>query len=537
MQAGSSEWNMCAMLTHSNQYVFKSRTCLHFLWAILLGSIAASAETAVSEAQPQIISEFAYAEEIPTTSCTDPKYDEPLRPQFHFTACKNWLNDPNGMVFDGEKYHLFFQHNPLAPVWGNMTWGHATSPDMIHWTQHDHALRPYRVNDRSGTIYSGTAVVDHNNSLGVQRDDQKTLCAFFTFASPTKFYQALAYSTDAGETWKYWNEGRPVVENQGFHFEERDPKVFWHEPSQQWVMVLWVQEKPGRVRFFTSKNLTDWEFASDLLRDWAFECMDLVFLPVDGDQSQLKAVIYDASFDYEIGSFDGKEFHTEAGPYRTGTGDFYAAQTFNNGPDGRVVQIGWMRGGPNSAEAYGLPFNQQMSFPCELTLKTTDKGPRLLALPIKEIDSLVRESFVRQQVELGEGDDLLQGIKSLDLADFECEFELGDAEQVIFDFPNITLTYDMAAKTLTQTGINDRGEFVNVVVFDNLSPRDGVIKLRFLIDRLSVESYAFNGERFAAHYYGPQFGDGKQSIHVNGGSAHIKQANIRTLDSSWKSKE
>jgi sucrose-6-phosphate hydrolase SacC (GH32 family) len=331
--------------------------------------------------------------------------------------------------------------------------------------------------------------------------------------------------------------GSPRRRNQGFHFEERDPKVFWHEPSQKWVMVLWVQEKPGRVRFFTSKNLTDWEFASDLLRDWAFECMDLVFLPVDGDPSQVKAVIYDASFDYEIGSFDGKEFHTEAGPYRTGTGDFYAAQTFNNGPDGRVVQIGWMRGGPNTAEAYGLPFNQQMSFPCELTLKTTDKGPRLLALPIKEIDSLVRESFVRQQVELGEGNDLLQGIKPLDLVDFECEFELGDAEQVIFDFPSVTLTYEMATKTLTQTGINDRGELVNVVVFDNLSPRDGVIKLRFLIDRLSVESYAFDGERFAAHYYGPQFGDGKQSIHASGGTAHIKQANISTLDSSWKSKE
>jgi sucrose-6-phosphate hydrolase SacC (GH32 family) len=265
--------------------------------------------------------------------------------------------------------------------------------------------------------------------------------------------------------------------------------------------------------------------------------MDLVFLPVDGDPSQVKAVIYDASFDYETGTFDGKEFHAEAGPYRTGTGDFYAAQTFNNGPDGRVVQIGWMRGGPNSAEAYGLPFNQQMSFPCELTLKTTDEGPRLFALPIKEIDALVRKSFVRDQVDLGEGDDLLLGIEPLDLADFECELEPGDAEQVIFDFPSVTLTYDDGAKTLTQTGINDRGELMNIVVFDNLSPRDGVIKLRFLIDRLSVESYAFDGEHFAAHYYGPQFGDGKQSIHANGGTAHIKKANIRILNSSWKSKQ
>jgi sucrose-6-phosphate hydrolase SacC (GH32 family) len=228
------------MLNYSNLYLFWVRGFVHLLLAISLCSIAQSAETLVSaassEAQPQSISKFAYAQEIPTTSCTDPKYDEPLRPQFHFTACKNWLNDPNGMVFDGEKYHLFFQHNPMAPVWGNMTWGHATSPDMIHWSQHDHALRPYRINDRSGTIYSGTVVVDHNNSLGVQQGNQKTLCAFFTFASPPKFYQALAYSTDGGETWKYWNEGRPVVETKGFISRNAIPKSFGmnHRKNGSW---------------------------------------------------------------------------------------------------------------------------------------------------------------------------------------------------------------------------------------------------------------------------------------------------------------
>ncbi len=130
--------------------------------------------------------------------------------------------------------------------------------------------------------------------------DTRTLCAFFTFANKPKFYQAMAYSTDGGDAWTYWNEGRAVVPNQGFDKGERDPKVFWHEASQRWVMVLWVQRNPGRVRFFTSKNLTDWEFASDLMRDWAFECMDLVFLAVDGDRQQMKCMIYDASFDYEI---------------------------------------------------------------------------------------------------------------------------------------------------------------------------------------------------------------------------------------------
>jgi sucrose-6-phosphate hydrolase SacC (GH32 family) len=498
------------------------------------GHINVDSFCAADKPLPHSTKEFALVDGIPSSACSCSNYDERLRPQFHFTACINWLNDPNGLVFDGSQYHLFFQHNPLAPVWGNMTWGHATSPDMVHWTQHDHALLPYRVDRRSGTIYSGSAVVDHNNSLGVQRGGQKTLCAFFTFAAPPAFYQALAYSTDGGNSWQYWNKGRPVVENQGFDAEERDPKVFWHDASKQWVMVLWVQRDPGRVRFFTSKNLTDWKFASDLMRDWAFECMDLVFLPVDGDPSDVKAVLYDASFDYEIGTFDGKEFHTKSGPHLTGTGNFYAAQTFNNSPDGRVVQIGWMRGGPNMADTYGLSFNHQMSFPCELTLRQTPEGPRLFALPIAEIKSLVREEHVLKQGDLHEGDNLLEKIELLDLVDFECEFEPGNAKQVVFQFPHVRLTYDSTAKSLTQTGANDRGKSINVVVFDKLTPQGGIIKLRFLIDRLSVESYAFDGEKFAAHYFVPQTGDTQQSVHAVGGTAHVKLAKARLLNSSWQ---
>lgn len=144
--------------------------------------------------------DFAFSTTVKPESYDDIDYSEPLRPQFHFTSSKNWLNDPNGMVYDGEKYHLFFQHNPNSTKWGNMTWGHATSPDMMHWTQHKHALIPYRVDGHSGIIYSGTIIVDHNNSLGVQKGDVPTLCAFFTWAGTPKFYQAMAYSTDRGET-------------------------------------------------------------------------------------------------------------------------------------------------------------------------------------------------------------------------------------------------------------------------------------------------------------------------------------------------
>ncbi|MCA9236827.1 MAG: glycoside hydrolase family 32 protein [Planctomycetales bacterium] len=496
------------------------------------GHVNVDSFCAADEPLPDSMGAFALAEGIPTEAGPNCSYNQPLRPQFHFTACQGWLNDPNGMVYDGEKYHLFFQHNPLAPVWGNMTWGHATSPDMIHWTQQAHALLPYRVDRRAGTIFSGTAVVDFNNSLGVQRGDQKTLCAFFTFAAAPKFYQAMAYSTDGGATWTYWNEGRAVVENQGFDDGERDPKVFWHEPSRRWVIALWVQQHPGRVRFFTSEDLVHWQHASDLMRDWAFECMDVVFLPVDG-QGPAKAVIYDASFDYEVGTFDGREFHAQHGPYRAGGGNFYAAQTFNQNRDGRAVQISWMRGGPNAAELYGVPFNQQMSFPCELTLRTVGDEVRLCAWPIAEIESLVEESIVREDETLSDGDNLLAGMEPLDLVDLNVSFDPGAAKRVVFEFSGALLTYDADSRRLVQRSVDEQGGPVEVVVFEDLRPRDGLIELRLLVDRLSVETFAFGGERFFAAYYSPQRGDGSQTIHAEGGEARVKRLEISRLRSAW----
>ncbi|GAA5482481.1 glycoside hydrolase family 32 protein [Haloferula sargassicola] len=460
-------------------------------------------------------------------------YTQDLRPQFHFSSRRHWLNDPNGMVFDGEAYHLFFQHNPIGTGWGNMTWGHAISPDMVHWRQLPHALLPYQVDGQYGTIYSGTAVVDLHNSLGVQQGERKTLVAFFTFAGMRDpFYQAMAYSTDGGVTWTYWNHGRAVVPNQGFDVGERDPKVFWHEQSQQWVMALWVERSPGRVRFFTSPNLTDWTFASDLRRDWAFECMDLVALPVDGDPGRTKWLIYDASFDYEIGTFDGTSFTTELGPFHAGRGNFYAAQTFNQAPGGRVVQIGWMANGPDSAAAYGLPYNQQMSFPCDLSLRTTPEGIRLCATPAVEIDGLVTTTFEPEATVLEPGMNLLSGAGDLDLMDLSIEFSPGQAQALVMDLPRTSIRYQRESGQLTFV---DAGGNVSELVDGPVMPRDGKVRLRLLLDRLSVEAYVFDGERFGSHYVGPDHGTETPSIHAVGGNVQVSALSVKSLDSAWNS--
>ena len=334
-----------------------------------------------------------YLSPFPVTSSLpqDPAYDQRYRPQFHFTSLTNWLNDPNGCVFYNGEYHLFFQHDPISLQWGDMTWGHAVSTDMLHWQQLADAISPYD----GGEIWSGSAVVDANNLSGFKQGAESPLVAAFTHAKQP-YGQALAYSNDKGRTWQLYANGAAVVPNQGMNNEERDPKIFWHAASQKWVMVLWV----GGVRFFNSSDLKQWNFASDFPCS-AYECPDLYQLPVDGNTQNMKWVLQDAGFNYWIGSFDGTKFVPEAGPFQGDLGsNFYAAQTWNN-TGSRVMQIAWMRGGvyPN------MPFNQQMSFPCDLSLRTTAQGIRLCRLPIAEIQNLyvTNDSVSNRTLNSGDG--------------------------------------------------------------------------------------------------------------------------------------
>ena len=457
-------------------------------------------------------------------SYKDIGYDQALRPQFHFTSLKNWHNDPNGMVWYEGEYHLFFQHNPKGVEWGNMTWGHAVSPDMVHWKQLPHAILPYG----GGTIYSGTAVVDYNNCLGKQTGATKTIVAIFSFAKEP-FYQAAAYSTDKGRTFHLVNNGGPVVPNQGFDKSERDPKIFWHETSKKWVMVLWVkrgskegtpEEKLGKVRFFTSDNLTGWTVASDMDREWVFECMDFVELPVDGNIHNKKWLIYDASFDYEIGDFDGKTFTSDKKSYLGDFGtNFYAAQTFNNSPDGRTVMIGWMNQGKNSVFVKtGMPFNQQMSFPSTMELRTTPVGVRLYRWPVKEIEKLYVKSYKFKNLTVEKTNKKIAGIQA-ELIDLSVEFE--PKNSVKFSIRGVEITYDASGGKFTY-GMNQLA-----------APAiNGKVKLRLLLDRTSLELFANEGAAVATFYVVPHANNRSFSIAADGNNK-INSLNINVLKSSW----
>lgn len=478
-----------------------------------------------SQANNLMAQEIKQSQEFQTfESYKNTGYDQSMRPQFHFTSLKNWINDPNGMVwYDGE-YHLFFQHNPKGTVWGNMTWGHAVSTDIVHWTQLPHAILPYG----GGTIFSGTAVVDHNNSLGKQQGDIKTLVAIFTFAKEP-FYQAAAYSTDKGRSFQLVNNGRSVVPNQGVDKTERDPKIFWHEASKKWIMVLWVQkaekegtpdEKRGKVRFFNSDNLTDWALASELERNWAYECMDFVELPVDGNPKNKKWLLYDASFDYEIGDFDGKTFTSNKKAFKGDLGtNFYAAQTFNNSPDGRAVIIGWMNGTwkkPTFFESAGMPFNLQMSFPSTLELRTTPEGIRLFRIPVKEIERLYFKSYKFNNLSLAKAVKKLADVKA-ELIDMSIDFHAVDSLQ-------------LNVRGLVIDWKNGQFAFKNTKI--PAVAIDGKVKIRLLLDRTSLELFANEGAAVATFYASPDVQNKRITI-SSSQNTKINSMIINELKSSW----
>lgn len=313
-------------------------------------------------------------------------YKEENRPQFHFTSRRGWINDPNGLVYHNGLYHLYYQHNPFEREWENMTWGHATSSDLLHWSEHDDVLFP----DRLGTMYSGSAVFDERNTSGFGTKKNPPLVYAYTADSSEREVQCIAYSLDGGMTLKKY-EGNPVVDSHDkwMTHDTRDPRLFWWPPQGplggeetsgvgHWVMVL--NERDGHS-IYTSANLKDWTYQSHVTGFW--ECPDLFELAVDGNPNNTRWVMLGASNTYMIGTFDGKTFVPEGGKYRFCTGSIYAAQTISHEPKGRRIQIGWGR-----LSHPGMPFNGMMLLPTELTLKTTREGIRMINKPVSEVQSL-----------------------------------------------------------------------------------------------------------------------------------------------------
>lgn len=397
----------------------------------------------------------------PAAVVTLPKtntYMESHRPQFHFSPPEQWMNDPNGMVFYEGEYHLFYQHYPDSNVWGPMHWAHAISTDLAHWENLPIAIFP----DSLGYIFSGSAVVDWNNTSGFGQNGKPPLVAMFTYHDPIKEKagrkdvesQGIAYSNDRGRTWiKY--AGNPALPNPGNQKDFRDPKVIWEEQSKQWVVVMAVGD---HAEFWGSPDLKKWTLLSDFGQKFGahggvWECPDLFPIEVEtetGVSSARKWILIininpggpngGSSAQYFVGNFDGKNFVLDADFAKSVTAgkgvwmdygkDNYAGVTWSDVPknDGRRLLIGWMSNWEYANVVPTKAWRNAATLPRKLTLRQTGEGYRLFSQPVTELEKIRAKSFELPQTELAGALDLSQQLGfSPARSELVLEFDLSNA--------------------------------------------------------------------------------------------------------------
>jgi len=437
-------------------------------------------------------------------------FKEQYRPQFHFTPKANWMNDPNGMVYHNGIYHLFYQYYPDAKVWGPMHWGHATSKDMISWKEQPIALYP----DSLGYIFSGSVVVDKNNTAGFGKD---ALVAIFTHHDPVlekkntgkHETQSIAYSLDDGKTWTKY-KGNPVVQNPGIS-DFRDPKVRWFEAQKKWIMTLATKD---RITFYSSPDLKSWARESDFGANegghgGVWECPDL--FPIKHEGKDIWVLIVNinpggpnkgSAGQYFLGNFDGKTFSSNSKETKWldfGT-DNYAAVTFANTGD-RSILMGWMSNWQYANQVPTDPWRSANTIARELGLKTVGKEIYLTSVPVKELDVLNTTGFSLKNVKVKDKLDLTEKAKNK-TGLFRLDFDLKNAADFSIVLANkegneLIVGYNKKANQYyidrTKSGKTD---FEKGFAEKHIAPRislDANMTISLIADVASVELFADNG--------------------------------------------
>ncbi len=443
-------------------------------------------------------------ERFPETAA--PLYQESLRPQFHFTARQwttdrlnpgqrqeGWVNDLNGLIFYEGEYHLFAQR------WAKC-WIHAVSRDLIHWKE----LEPAFWEESLGSgVQSGTCVIDYQNTSGLSPDPARPPMVAFWSRFDNRS-QCLSYSLDRGRTWKHY-EKNPV-----FLFPERDPKVFWYAPGKHWVMMMYGG---GHYHVLTSHNLLEWKDEKKPVKN-SFECPDFFELPVDGKDGPRKWVLIQGNGQYSLGTFDGHEFREETGRLPCDVGpNFYATQTWHNTDTGagRRIQTAWMRG-PSFPD---MPFNQQISFPCELTLRTTPKGLRIFREPIAEISLLHQGGDTWTNRTLAPNQTLPLA-PSGHLFHLQAEVSIPEGAKLTFNLRGVPVV--LTSKTL------ESGHGPATV-------QDQIRTVEILLDRTSIEAFANQGEISSTRLVFPK--DNGLSVKAEGGPVTLRSLTLHPLTSAW----
>lgn len=450
-------------------------------------------------------------EEIKVSDTFDSANREKFRPVYHHTPVYGWMNDPNGMFYKDGVYHLYFQYNPYGSMWGNMTWGHSTSTDLVHWTDEGTPI----VADAWGTIFSGSCVVDKDNTAGFGKG---AVIAFYTSAKPSPWgdvqSQSMAYSLDNGKTFTKY-EHNPILTSSERDF--RDPKVFWYAPGKHWVMMLAVGQE---IQIYSSPNLKDWKKESSFgtmqgAHGGVWECPDLVEVPVEGAKEKKWVLICNinpggpfggSATQYFVGHFDGKVFVNES-PTLTKWMDWgkdnYATVTWSNAPAGRCIALGWMS---NWQYANNVPTTQYRStntIARDLTLYKVDEELYLRSKPSAEIEKARGKKINLPAFKVSgihEVESLLtdnNGAYELDMI-----IENAGSSKIAFSLVNgkgekVSMYYDVVRKQFVMdrsvSGVVDFSRDFPAVTVAPVDNTD-TIHLRLFVDRSSIEAFGEDGK-------------------------------------------
>lgn len=428
-----------------------------------------------------LINNFVCWKDIKATNVFDSKNREKFRSIYHHTPVYGWMNDPNGMFYKGGVWHLYYQYNPYGSQWENMTWAHSTSTDLIHWKNHGEVIQP----DALGTIFSGSSVVDKENTAGFGKD---AVVAFYTSAGAAQT-QSIAYSTDNGETFKKY-VNNPILTSDVPDF--RDPNVFWNEEVKQWILILAAGQQ---MNIYSSKNLKDWKYESSFGEGYGnhggvWECPDLLKM---GDKWVLICNINPggpfggSATQYFVGSFDGHKFTCESKPEVTKWMDYgkdhYATVSFSNAPDGRIVVLPWMSNWQYANQVPTQQFRSANGLPRDLGLYSYNGEDYVSVKPSPEVFAAFEKkpSGHLQPAAYIE----VTNIKSN--ASIVLSNDKGERVTMVYDGKNATFSMDR-----TESGVTD---FHSDFKAKTVAPTNGIIKsMQIFIDRCSIEAFDTEGK-------------------------------------------
>ena len=484
--------------------------------------------------------------ELKMSDSFDMTNKEMFRPVYHHTPVYGWMNDPNGMFYKDGVYHLYFQYNPYGSVWGNMHWGHSTSTDLMHWNFEGCAIVP----DAWGAIFSGSCVVDHNNTAGFGKG---AVVAFYTSAKATPWgdvqSQSMAYSLDNGKTFTKY-EGNPILTSSEKDF--RDPKVFWYAPGKHWVMMLAVGQ---HMEIYSSVNLKEWKKESEFgamqgAHGGVWECPDLVEIPVEGTREKKWVLICNlnpggpfggSAAQYFVGSFDGKKFVNES-PTQTKWMDWgkdnYATVTWNNAPDGRCIALGWMS---NWQYANNVPTRQYRSantLARDLTLYREGQELHLKSTPSLEVKKARGKKVSIPSFKVSEKHEIVNLFEDNQGAyEVEILIQNAGASKIAFCLLNdkgekVSMYYDLNRKQF----VMDRSES-GTVDFSKDFPAvtvapanvDKELVLRLFVDRSSIEAFGEDGKFVMTNLVFPSQPYVKMCFEADKNGYAVKTLNVYTL--------